>query len=217
MTLRAHTLSVRRCSYDRRKLNTHMSALSENTVWAVASDEMKPAKLCRGSSTESPVLSSCWFASSSWNWVAARQTDIFFFFFNNVIHLSHFNIHIAENSILLYGEVYGALPQNTATNYFKTCVRFFDPDDGRSKLLLNVGLYLPMYTTSYTRMYFNKETVGEHLVHIPDNQQRNILKILRLAGVNLHPMWNKPSRLFTCIATDCDIIFPTKAGSWAFS
>jgi len=48
-----------------------------------------------------------------------------------------------------------------------TCVLFFEPDDGRSKLLRNVGLYLSMYTASYARMYFNKETVSEHLVHIP--------------------------------------------------
>jgi hypothetical protein len=85
------------------------------------------------------------------------------------ISLSHFNIHVDENNILLYGEVYGVLPQNPATNYFNTC--FFDPDDGRSKLLRNVGLYLPMHTASYTRLHFNKEAVGEHLIFIPDNKE----------------------------------------------
>jgi len=43
----------------------------------------------------------------------------------------------------------------------------FDLYDRRIKLLRNVGLYLPMYTESYARMYFNKKTVGVHLVHIP--------------------------------------------------
>ena len=35
----------------------------------------------------------------------------------------------------------------------------------------HVGLYFPMCTASYIRMYFNKETVGEHPVHIPDNKE----------------------------------------------